>query len=175
MNVNLNSSLYVRPNNVSKEKGIALKKEGSFSDVITASLKGTKTDQYTGALSSAKTGERPGLKDEDYKYLSRTWNPNKMYQDDFDQLLDYLQDKGIITEGDKEIVGYKDRMRVNLDSTYSPLEPVNDFEDGNLLAYTRYQGSVIVDSNATEGKYKANLFKTITGVLEEMLIRRGQN
>lgn len=175
MNVNLNSSLYVQPNNVSKEKGVAIKKEGSFSDVIAASFKGTKTDQYTGALSSAKTGGRPGLKDEDYKYLSRTWNPNKMYQDDFDQLLDYLQDKGIITEDDKEIVGYKGRMRVNLDSTYSPLEQVNDFEDGNLLAYTRYQGSVIVDSNATEGKYKANLFKTITGVLEEMLIRRGQN
>lgn len=176
MNVSLNNPLYVRPNNFPKEKGTSLKGGGGFSDAIAASLKATKTDRFVGVSSSAKTGEKPGLNDEDYEYLSSTWNPNEMYQDDFDQFLDYLQNKGIISEDDKQIVGYKGIMRVNLDSEYSPLEPaVYDFEDGNLLAYTHYQGSIIYESNAMEGKYKVNLFKTITGVLEEMLIRRGKN
>lgn len=172
MNVNLMNSIYMQPKSFGKE-GTSLKK-GTFSDSIISSFGLVKPDSYPGLNSSATVKTYGKLDKEDYNYLSSKWNPENMTQDDYDEFLDYLEDEGIITEEDKEYVGYGGMSRGIFEpsGSYYPLEiiPVYGLTDGNLLAFTRFESSIIHSS--AEGKHVANLFKKITGVLEGMVMRR---
>lgn len=132
-----------------------------------------KTDQYAVGASTAAVGLK--LEEEDYKYLSFNWNPNKMSQNEYDRFLDYLQSKGILSEEDKKYVGYGGERRASFkpETWYSPLyPPVHDFADGNVLAYVRYQSSIIYDSGTAERKHEVDLYKKITMIMEEMVKRK---
>ncbi len=175
MNVNLSNSLYTRTNNFVSRKGILSENGGTFFDTVTTALGKAKNDQYVRNVSSAITKSK--LEDEDYKYLSSNWNPQNMTQKEYDEFLDFLQSKGIISEEDKKYVCYGgERLdRGEPESWYSPLEPVHDFADGNVLAFVRYQSSLIYDHKTTETKREVDLYKKITSIMEEMVKRTGDN
>ena len=109
---------------------------------------------------------------------STATEPNGKLEDkDYDEFLDFLQSKGIISEEDKKYVCYGgERLdRGEPETWYSPLEPVHDFADGNVLAFVRYQSSLIYDHKTTETKREIDLYKKITSIMEEMVKRRGDN
>ena len=131
----------------------------------------------TSSISSTKAEPNGRLEDKDYEYLSSNWNPQNMTQKEYDEFLDFLQSKGIISEEDKKYVCYGgERLDKGEPETwYSPLEPVHDFADGNVLAFVRYQSSLIYDHKTTETKREVDLYKKITSIMEEMVKRTGDN
>lgn len=131
----------------------------------------------TSSISSTKSEPNGRLEDKDYEYLSSNWNPQNMTQKEYDEFLDFLQSKGIISEEDKKYVCYGgERLDKGEPETwYSPLEPVHDFADGNVLAFVRYQSSLIYDHKTTETKREIDLYKKITSIMEEMVKRTGDN
>ena len=131
----------------------------------------------TSSISSTATEPNGKLEDKDYEYLSSNWNPQNMTQKEYDEFLDFLQSKGIISEEDKKYVCYGgERLdRGEPETWYSPLEPVHDFADGNVLAFVRYQSSLIYDHKTTETKREVDLYKKITSIMEEMVKRTGDN
>ena len=131
----------------------------------------------TSSISSTKAEPNGRLEDKDYEYLSSNWNPQNMTQKEYDEFLDFLQSKGIISEEDKKYVCYGgERLDKGEPETwYSPLEPVHDFADGNVLAFVRYQSSLIYDHKTTETKREVGLYKKITSIMEEMVKRTGDN
>lgn len=176
MNVNLSNPLYTQANNSFNRKGNPPEKGRTFFDTITTTLVKAKSDQYVGNASSTIT--KPRLEDEDYEYLSSNWNPKDMSQNDYDKFLDFLQNKGIISEEDKEYVCYGGEVRIDSlepSSWYSSLEPVHDYADGNVLAFVRYQSSLLYDHKTTETKRQVDLYKKITSIMEEMVKRTGNN
>lgn len=131
----------------------------------------------TSSISSTKAEPNGRLEDKDYEYLSSNWNPQNMTQKEYDEFLDFLQSKGIISEEDKKYVCYGgERLDKGEPETwYSPLEPVHDFASGNVLAFVRYQSSLIYDHKTTETKREIDLYKKITSIMEEMVKRTGDN
>ena len=131
----------------------------------------------TSSISSTKAEPNGRLEDKDYEYLSSNWNPQNMTQKEYDEFLDFLQSKGIISEEDKKYVCYGgERLDKGEPETwYSPLEPVHDFADGNVLAFVRYQSSLIYDHKTTDTKREIDLYKKITSIMEEMVKRTGDN
>ena len=131
----------------------------------------------TSSISSTATEPNGKLEDKDYEYLSSNWNPQNMTKKEYDEFLDFLQSKGIISEEDKKYVCYGgERLdRGEPETWYSPLEPVHDFADGNVLAFVRYQSSLIYDHKTTETKREVDLYKKITSIMEEMVKRTGDN
>ena len=131
----------------------------------------------TSSISSTKAEPNGRLEDKDYEYLSSNWNPQNMTQKEYDEFLDFLQNRGIISEEDKKYVCYGgERLdRGEPETWYSPLEPVHDFADGNVLAFVRYQSSLIYDHKTTETKREVDLYKKITSIMEEMVKRTGDN
>lgn len=131
----------------------------------------------TSSISSTKAEPNRSLEGKDYEYLSSNWNPQNMTQKEYDELLDFLQNKGILSEEDKKYVCYGgERLdRGEPETWYSPLEPVHDFADGNVLAFVRYQSSLIYDHKTTETKREIDLYKKITSIMEEMVKRTGDN
>ncbi len=129
----------------------------------------------TDDASSATTKPTGRLDDEDYDYLSSNWNPPNMSRKDYDEFLDFLQSKGIISEEDKDYAKGIRQCTGEPETWYSPLEPVHDFLDGNVLAFLRYESSLIYDHETTETKHGIALSKKITSIMEEMVKRRGDN
>ena len=131
----------------------------------------------TSSISSTKAEPNGRLQDKDYEYLSSNWNPQNMTQKEYDEFLDFLQNKGIISEEDKKYVCYGgERLNSHEPETwYSPLEPVHDFADGNVLAFVRYQSSLIYDYKTTDIKQEIDPYKKITSIMEEMVKRTGDN
>ena len=175
MNISRRNAFPTRSGNFFSVKEVLPKQGETFSSIMAAASGTAKTDQYIKSTVSAKSENNVKLKDEDYEYLSGKWNPTQMTQDDYDEFLDYLQDKGIISKEDKEWVGYGGIRRDDIDnvSRYTPYEnPVIDYKDGNLLAFIRCQSTyVICDCNGIEtesGKYITNLYKKIADILEKM-------
>ncbi len=166
MNINLNSFYPLQSDNFSKGRGISPKNKGTFSDAITATLGRTKTDQYVSSVST--TVVKPKL---DYQTLASKWNPTKMSQDEYDEFLDFLQEKGVLSEEDKKYLGHGGitSAKFETSSWYSPLPPVNDYADGNLLAYMRYQSSLIYEPETEETRRKVELHKKVTAIMEEMV------
>lgn len=166
MNINLNSFYPLQSDNFSKGRGISPKNKGTFSDAITAALGRTKTDQYVSSVST--TVVKPKL---DYQTLASKWNPTKMSQDEYDEFLDFLQEKGVLSEEDKKYLGHGGitSAKFETSSWYSPLPPVNDYADGNLLAYMRYQSSLIYEPETEETRRKVELHKKVTAIMEEMV------
>lgn len=166
MNINLNNPLHIRSDNFSKGKGVSLETRGTFSDAITATWGKAKTDQYVSSVSSAVS--KPKL---DYQTLASKWNPTKMSQDEYDEFLDFLQDKGVLSEEDKKYLGHGGITSANFETSswYSPLPPVHDYADGNLLAYMRYQSSLIYEPETEETRRKVALHKKVTAIMEEMV------
>jgi hypothetical protein len=166
MNINLNNSLYTRSDSFSKGRGVSLETRGTFLDAITAALGKAKTDQYISSVSSTVT--KPKL---EYQTLASKWNPTKMSQDEYDEFLDFLQEKGILSEEDKKYLGHGGitSAKFETSSWYSPLPPVNDYADGNLLAYMRYQSSLIYEPETEETRRKVELHKKVTAIMEEMV------
>lgn len=125
----------------------------------------------TDDTSSAATKPAKRLDDEDYEYLSSNWNPKDMSQKKYDEFLDFLQSKGILSEEDKRYVCYGGEVLLDSlepRSWYSPNEPVHDYADGNLLAFTRYQSSLIYEPSTPETKRQVDLYQMITSILEEI-------
>lgn len=176
MNVNVISPLSARSNNSFKGNTLQVGREGNCSAAFSAAFKKVKMDRYTGDTSFSAAGLL--LSDNDYNYLSSKWNPNKMTQDEYDEFLDYLQDKGIISEEDKECVGYGGhfirRTTLKAGSCYSLEPPVRDYADGNILAYVRYESSLIYEPSTPEREYEVNLHKKISAIMEGMVRRRGK-
>ncbi len=167
MNINLSNSLHIRSDSFSKGRGASLETRGTFSDAITATLGKAKTDQYISSVSSTETNLKL-----DYQTLASKWNPTKMSQDEYDEFLDFLESKGILSEEDKRYLGHGGIVTVTSlepSSWYSPLPPVHDYADGNLLAYMRYQSSLIYEPETEETKRKVELHKKVTAIMEEMV------
>lgn len=101
-------------------------------------------------------------------------HPQKMSQDEYDKFLDFLQDKEIISEEDKKYVNYYglswDRIGA-AGMCYSPEYeiPVHNYADGNVLAYVRYQSSLIYDPETADKKRKVNLYKKLALIMTEMV------
>ncbi|NBH70732.1 hypothetical protein D3Z51_01500 [Clostridiaceae bacterium] len=131
----------------------------------------------TSGISSTAMEPNGKLEDKDYEYLSSNWNPQNMTQKEYDEFLDFLQSKGVISEEDKKYVCYGgERLnRSEPETWYSPLEPVHDYADGNILAFVRYQSSLIYDHKTTETKREVDLYKKITSIMEEMVKRTENN
>ncbi len=94
-----------------------------------------------------------------------------MSQDEYDEFLDFLQEKGVLSEEDKKYLGHGGitSAKFETSSWYSPLPPVNDYADGNLLAYMRYQSSLIYEPETEETRRKVELHKKVTAIMEEMV------
>ena len=129
----------------------------------------------TSSISSAAAKPTGRLEDEDYEYLSSNWNPQNMSRKQYDEFLDFLQSKGIISEEDKDYARGIRHSTGEAGTWYSPLEPVHDFLDGNVFAFVRYQSSLIYDHETTETKRGVELYKKITSIMEEMVKRTGDN
>ena len=175
MNVNVISPLSARSNNSFKGNTLQVGREGNCSAAFSAAFEKVKMDRYTGDTSFAAAGLL--LSDNDYNYLSSKWNPNKMTQGEYDEFLDYLQDKGIISEEDKKYVCYGGHCCVtSLEprAWYSPEPPVRGYADGNILAYVRYKSSIIYEPSTPETKRQVDLYKKISAIMEGMVRRRGK-
>lgn len=174
MNVNLNSHLYVSSNDFFKGNTSLSGQGETFLDAIADTLGKAKTDQPVSNTSSA-TAE-PGLNDEDYEYLASNWNPNQMSQDEYDEVLDFLQSKGVISEDDKGYVGYKGISWIRSDRTafcyYIPDTPVRYSAYGDFLAYIRCRSSRFYPCETADTKREINLYKKITFIMDEMVRRR---
>ncbi len=130
--------------------------------------------KYGGGFTQEKPQPNGRLDDGDYEYLSWKWNPTKMSQDDYDDFLDFLQDKGMISEEDKEYVGYGGIRRASIgvaESWYSPdypYYPWEGYEEGNRLADARYQASLIYEPPTPERQRQVELYRKIALILEAM-------
>lgn len=140
MNVNVINPLSARTNNSFKGNTLQVGREGNCSVAFSAAFEKVKMDRYTGDASFAAAGLL--LSDNDYNYLSSKWNPNKMTQDEYDEFLDYLQDKGIISEEDKECAGYGGHFIRHTTlkagscySCYSLERPFRAYADGDVLLF----------------------------------------
>ncbi len=182
MNVNVINPLSARTNNSFKGNTLQVGREGNCSAAFSAAFEKVKMDRYTGDTSFAAAGLL--LSDNDYNYLSSKWNPNKMTQDEYDEFLDYLQDKGIISEEDKECAGYgghfirhttlNEGSCYSCYSCYSLERPFRAYADGDVLAYVRYESSLIYEPSTPEREYEVNLHKKIFAIMEGMVRQRGK-
>lgn len=176
MNVNVINPLSARTNNSFKGNTLQVGREGNCSAAFSSAFEKVKMDRYTGDTSFAAAGLL--LSDDDYNYLSSKWNPNKMTQGEYDEFLDYLQDKGIISEEDKKYLCYGGICYGRLDedpiSCYSPELPVHSYGDGNMFAYARYQSSLIYEPSTPKTRQQVDLYKKISAIMEGMVRRRGK-
>ncbi len=84
------------------------------------------------------------LSDNDYNYLSSKWNPNKTLK------------------------------AGSYYSCYSLERPFRAYADGDVLAYVRYESSLIYEPSTPEREYEVNLHKKIFAIMEGMVRQRGK-
>lgn len=151
----------------------------SFSSAMTNGLKQMKMDKYvSGNAVLGESKDSTNLDKQDYQYLSNKWNPTEMTQENYDEFLDYLQDKGIISETDKEYLDYGGETRIWPDElatvTYYPpdVTPVYGCGDGNWLSYVRFQGAIVYEPKSEHMERKVDLFKKITVIMEKIAQER---
>jgi hypothetical protein len=96
-----------------------------------------------------------------------------MTLDDYNSFLDYLQSKDVISDDEKRRIGYNGTVVKQVDSmvgAYYSEEPVVDnFIDGNVLAFTRSQGSLVYSNPLAFNEETKGLYRKITAIFERML------
>ena len=166
MNVNVNNSLgSLRLNNVFGKSNLSGAK-GKFADIMAANAEKVRNDKYSRESSS------PESTDEDYRYLSAKWDPNRMSKDEYEKFLDFLQDKGILSEDERAYLGGERVVTENSGSCYSPdYEIPIEFSDGNILEYRRYRASLIYEPKTAQTDWEVKVDKKIVSILERMARR----
>ncbi|MEH2932612.1 hypothetical protein VSQ48_22505 [Candidatus Ventrimonas sp. KK005] len=146
-------------------------KAGSFASKLNAAKKSKEPiNQNSPAAFNQKIN---GLSDDDYKQLALKFNPRNMTLDDYNSFLDYLQSKDVISDNEKRRIGYNGTVVKQVDSmvgAYYSEEPVVDnFIVGNVLAFTRSQGSLVYSNPLSFNEETKGLYRKITAIFERML------
>lgn len=146
-------------------------KGSSFVSKMNATKKSNGPINQNGFAASAQ--KITGLSDDDYKQLALKFNPRNMTLDDYNSFLDYLQSKDVISDDEKRRIGYNGTVVKQVDSmvgAYYSEEPVVDnFIDGNVLAFTRSQGSLVYSNPLSFNEETKGLYRKITAIFERML------
>ena len=147
----------------------------------------SKTESFASKLSAAKKNEElvsknssmapakkiNGLSDDDYTQLAINFNPKDMTLDEYNSFLDYLQSKGVLSDDEKKRVGYNGTVvkQVNsmVSACYSEEPIVDNFADGNVLAFTRSQGTLADSNPLAFNEETKRLYRKITAIFERML------
>lgn len=126
-----------------------------------------------------KGGADATLSAEQKQYLSETYNPTDMAQEDYQALLDDLCKFGVLTEEDKGYLSYGGLQKLDLSepscviTPMVPGRPMDTLSDckGNALEWTRFQASFesFDPASRTFGKsMSAVLFGKVRDVLEQI-------
>lgn len=146
-------------------------KTGSFASKLKCGWKSPK-QIGTNSLTTPAPNVN-GLCDDDYQWLALKFNLQNMSLYDYDSFLDYLQNKGVISDDEKKRVGYHGTVVKQVDdmvgSYYSEDPIVDHFIDGNVLAFTRSQGSLVYSNPSAFNEETKGLYCKITAILERML------
>lgn len=146
-------------------------KTGNFASALSAADKTKDSINKSGLVGSSP--KINGLNDDDYKQLALKFNPKDMTLDDYNSFLDYLQNKGIISDDEKKRIGYNGTVVKQVNSmvgAYYSEEPIVDnFIDGNVMAFTRSQGSLIYSETLAFNEETKGLYRKITAIFEHML------
>jgi len=160
-----------------RKTGNGIAKNGSFASSL--SVAGKKKDPITKNNFADSAPKVNGLSDGDYKQLASKFNPQNMALDDYNSFLDYLQNKGVISDDEKKRVGYNGTVvkQVNgmVGAYYSEEPIVDNFIDGNVLAFTRSQGSLVYSESIPFNEETKGLYRKITAIFERMLQEKNSN
>lgn len=160
-----------------RKTGNGIARTGGFaSSLSVANKKKNSLDKNNLVDSTSKVN---GLSDDDYKELALKFNPKDMALSDYNSFLDYLQSKGVISDDEKKRVGYNGTVvkQVNgmVGAYYSEEPIVDNFIDGNVLAFTRSQGSLIYSESIPFNEETKGLYRKITAIFERMLQEKNSN
>ena len=146
-------------------------KASSFVSKMNATKKSNGPINQNGFAASAQ--KITGLSDDDYKQLALKFNPRNMTLEDYHSFLDTLQSKGVLSDDEKKRVGYNGTVVKQVDSMvgayYSEQPVVDNFIDGNVLAFTRSQGSLVYSNPLAFNEETKGLYRKITAIFERML------
>lgn len=137
-------------------KGRVAVKDGSFQSHLEAASTNRKTDVF---ISGGWLPERVGgLPKEKILELARKYDPQNMTQKEYVSFVDDLVEEGVLTEWDKNFIGYKELVSLgNPDGEWwgqfavigigpigtEPLRSLAD-ADGNLLKWARHTADWVV-------------------------------
>ena len=150
---------------------IKFSKASSFASKLNAAKKSNgPVNQNSSSASALKI---TGFSNNDYKQLALKFNPRNMTLDDYNSFLDYLQSKDVISDDEKRRIGYNGTVVKQVDNmvgAYYSEEPIVDnFIDGNVLAFTRSQGSLVYSNPLAFNEETKGLYRKITAIFERML------
>lgn len=160
-----------------RKSGNGISKTGSFASALNVASNKKDSINKNGLVGSVP--QINGLSDDDYKQLALKFNPQNMELDDYNSFLDYLQSKGVISDDEKKRVGYNGTIvkQVNgmVGAYYSEEPIVDNFINGNILAFTRSQGSLMYSKPLAFNEETKGLYRKITAIFERMLQEKGLN
>lgn len=114
-----------------KNAGNGSGKKGEFRARLFSAYQYTNSDRVSLSESARQLLDSPLLTNEDIQYLADKYNPEHMTQDEYDGLLDYLQERGVIDKNEKRCLGYKGMVAV--DPNVSTIDPSTGSDTSRLF------------------------------------------